>query len=33
MARLDALLLEHFDLVDKIEDYRWQRFEFYARRR
>jgi 4-amino-4-deoxy-L-arabinose transferase-like glycosyltransferase len=33
MARLDALLREHFDLVDKIEDYRWQGFELYARRR
>ncbi len=33
MARFDALLREHFDLVDRIEDYRWQSFELYARRR
>ncbi len=33
MARFDALLREHFELVDRIEDYRWQRFELYARRR
>jgi len=32
MARFDALLREHFDLVDRIEDYRWQSFELYARR-
>ena len=33
MARLDALLREHFELVDRIEDYRWQSFELYVRRR
>lgn len=33
MARFDALLRRHFDLVDTIGDYRWQVFELYARHR
>ena len=33
MARFDSLLRQHFELIDKIEDYRWQVFELYARRR
>jgi 4-amino-4-deoxy-L-arabinose transferase-like glycosyltransferase len=33
MARFDALVREHFVLVDKVEDYPWQVFEVYARRR
>jgi len=32
MARFDSLLRQHFELIDKIEDYRWQVFELYARR-
>jgi hypothetical protein len=33
MARFDSLLRQHFELIDKVEDYRWQVFELYARRR
>lgn len=32
MARLDTLLRQHFELLDTIEDYRWQTFRLYARR-
>jgi hypothetical protein len=32
MARLDTLLRQHFELIDTIEDYRWQTFRLYVRR-
>lgn len=33
MARFDALLREHFELIDRVDEYPWQVFEIYARRR
>jgi len=33
MATFDSMLRRHFDLIDKVEDYRWQVFALYARRR
>lgn len=32
MAKFDAMLRRHFELVETIADYRWQVFELYSRR-